>query len=301
MEQISMKALTELINRPEVQEIVDITSEFSKSYEHLYEVENKVINNFNLIVQFLVENPDKEIKIFIERDMTAPVLGPLPANISAILKLPTQTTPNKEMWLSVNKDGFGLIDTSSSWGGRGRFEDFTPTEGMKATYSSFLKAIFGYPNVYEQLYPKLSENGQELFTKLKDKYNSLYFNQVTNKWSNYKVGPLNEEEKTMFNYITDNASLTFHTRQNGINIFVGNDRSPKGTPRPSFDNNIFNKSRHDKQQFVYEKIFIINHYDDLKRGVNAYKNYEITKIDSHLEFISGVNELISKFVILKKL
>jgi hypothetical protein len=179
MEQISMKALTELINRPEVQEIIDITSEFSKSYEHLYEVENKAINNFNLIVQFLVENPDKEIKIFIEKDMTAPVLGPIPSNIASILHLPTQTTPHKEIWLYINKEGFGLQDTSSAWGGRGRFEDFTPTEGMKATYSSFLKAIFGYPNVYEQLYPKLSENGQELFAKLKEKYNSLYFKIFT--------------------------------------------------------------------------------------------------------------------------
>jgi hypothetical protein len=301
MEQISMKALTELINRPEVQEIVDITSEFSKSYEHLYEVENKVINNFNLIVQFLVKNPDKEIKIFIERDMTASVLGPIPSNIASILHLPAQTTPHKEMWLSVNKDGFGLVDTSSIWGGMGRFEDFTPTEGIKSKYTSFLKTIFGYPNVYEQLYPKLSENGKELFSKLKDKYNSLYFNQVTNKWANYKIGPLNEDEKKMFNYITDNASLTFHTRQNGITIFIGNDRSPKGTPRPSFDNNIFNKNQHDKQQFVYEKIFIINHFDDIKRGIENYKKYEFININLHLEFIKEINELISKYVILKKL
>ena len=300
MEQISIKALNELINRPEVDEIIEVTSGFSRNYEELYEIQNKALNNFNMIVQFLVENPDKEIKIFIEKDITAPVIGPLPANISSILKIPP-TTPNKEIWLQIDKEGFGLKDTSSMWGGRGKFEDFTPTNGMKANYGSFLKAIFGYPNVYEQLYPKLSENGKDLFSKLKEKYHSLYFNQITNKWANYKVGPLNEEEKKIFNYITDNASLTFHTRQSGVNIFIGNDRSPKGTARPSFDNNIFNKHRHDKQQFVYEKIFIINHFDDIKRGVMAYKNYEIPKIDLHLEFIREVNELISKFVILKKL
>ena len=62
---------------------------------------------------------------------------------------------------------------------------------------------------------------EELFTKLHDKYHSLYFNQYNNKWANYQVGPLSEEEKNMFNYVTDNASLTFHTRSGGVNIFIG--------------------------------------------------------------------------------
>ena len=300
MEQISIKNLSELINRPEVQDIIDTTSEFSTNYEQMYEAQQKIINNFNLIVQFLIENPDKEIGIFIEKDLSAPVLGPLPPQISSILHIPQQTQ-GKEIWLVINKEGFGLKDTSSMWGGRGRFEDFTLSEGMKSTYNSFLKAIFGYPKVYETLYTHLSENGKELFNKLKDKYNSLYFNQYNNKWANYKIGPLSEDEKKHFNYITDYASLTFHTRSSGVNIFIGNDRSPKGTPRPSFDNNIFNKRRHDKQQFVYEKIFIINHFDDIKRGIETYKKYEITKMDSHLEFIRQTNEIISKFVILKKL
>jgi hypothetical protein len=300
MEQISISSLNELINRPEVQGIIDDTDDFSRRYEDCYKAQRKALNNFNLIVQFLVENPDKELKIFIEKDASAPVVGPIPTSIAGVLQI-QPPTPQKEIWLHINKNGFGLKDTSNGWGGIEQFREFTPTEGMKANYSSFLKTIFGYAGVYEMLYPCLSENGKDLFEKLKTKYHSLYFNQINNKWSNFKVGPLNEDEKTAFNYVTDNASLTFHTRMDGVNIFMGNDRSPKGTPRPNFNNNIFNKSRHDTQQFVYEKIFIINHYDDIKRGIESYKKVELPKLDSHLEFIHEVNLLISKFVILKQL
>lgn len=302
MEQISIKALDALINCPEVEEIINMADDFSKKYEDCYKAQRSAINNFNLIVQFLVENPDKELKVFIEKDTTPSfTLSQLPTSpITGFIQMQPQAV-TKEIYLYINKNGFALKDTTNSWGGLEQFREFTPIEGMKANYSSFLKTIFGYPGTYEMIFPHLSENGKDLFEKLKTKYHSLYFNQISDKWANYKVGPLSEEEKKAFNYITDNASLTLHSRPDGVNIFIGNDRAPRGTERPSFNNNIFRKSRHDKQQFVYEKIFLINHYNDIKYGLEAYKRQELSKIDSHLEFIHEVNLLISKFVILKQL
>jgi hypothetical protein len=299
MEQISIGNLHELINRPEITELISMTEDFQKKYEDNYCVQNRILENFNGIVQFLIENPDKPIDIFLVNEpaqttqFTAPITAQTPTAV-------TQLIQNAIMYLHINKDGFYLKDKNSQWGVN-RFEYFTPSEGLKSGYNSFLKAIFGYPNVYEQLYPKLSENGKELFSKLKVKYNSLYFNQIENKWANYKITNLSEDEKKILNFSTENASLTFHTRRSDVNIFIGNEKSPKGTPRPIFNHAIFDKRRGDREQFVYEKIFIINHYGDIRRGFDMYKTYELPKVDSHLEFIIGVNEMISKFVILKKL
>lgn len=307
MEQISIGTLHELINRPEITDLISMTEDFQKKYEDNYRVQSRILENFNSIVQFLIENPDKPIDIFLEKEpaqtttFTAPITAQTPpAAAQLIQNAINQYTQPKDMYLHINKDGFYLKDKNSQWGVN-RFEYFTPAEGLKSSYNSLLKAIFGYPNIYEQLYPKLSENGQELFAKLKAKYNTLYFNQIENKWANYKIANLSEDEKKLLNFTTENASLTFHTRRSDVNIFIGNEKSPKGTPRPIFNHAIFDKRRGDRDQFVYEKIFIINHYDDIRRGFDMYKAYELPKVDSHLEFIIGVNEMISKFVILKKL
>ena len=303
MNQISIGKLDELINRTEVTELTDMTEEFQKKYEENYHTQNRIVENFNNIVQFLIDNPDKPFDIFIEKQdaQTTQVPVMVPADLGYIQQNVAQTIPAKEIYLHVNKDGFFVRDRNSQWGGVDRFQYFTPTWGLKSGYSSFLKVIFGYPKVYDDLYPHLSEHGKDLFVKLKNKYHSLYFNQIDGKWTNYKILNLEEDEKKILNFSTEIASLTFHSRRSDINVFIGNDRSPKGTPRPIFNPAVFDKRRGEREQFVYEKIFIINHYSDIRRGFENFKSFELPKVDSHLEFIRTTNELISKFVILKKL
>jgi hypothetical protein len=284
MTNISIKEIHDLINKKEITDIADKQKSFIKIYDECYKKQSQILNDMFDITKFLFKEPNKE-------------------KVILITDLPDENNKPTNIMLRIRNSGFKL-STGNTPFDIARFSYFTNTKGIHSNPACFLKAIYGYPKVYENLKPHLNENGLDVFEKIKELNDSLYFNQIHNKWNNYMINNLTTDEKEILKFKTPNASLTFRCNDFDIFVFIGNTICPKDTPKPEFDCAVFDERRTRGSytaSYIYEKLFILKHYDDIKKGFETFETNEISKVQQHINFINSVNKILTKYTVLSKI
>jgi len=208
----------------------------------------------------------------------------------------------RHLFLSLSTKGI-KTDIGTEWS-HPSFSHFSRLYKYKKTDPDWIKYSFLEVLFMEELYNPLLEvltaEGIEILNKLAQLYNSTPINihSVKPFYPIYNTSP---DERKYFDIKTDNASLYINNICHDITLLISNSTFLKDTKFPTFKPRVFSLEVEPRTNYIPEKLFIRNHFNDITHAIDDY-SVKINKlVDNHREFLRNANNLISKYAVLSKL
>jgi len=286
---IDMNDILKIINDNRIDGLVEKLKFTNKLSQQLVEKNEICIENYNLAIPYLIKYPTIiEYENILVEEMGHP--KPVPSIFS----------------IKFSKDGITRESPTHKFMCGSRFRQFTQiTEITKDDKTFALMHAVTRECVYEPLSKALTEDGNEIFNKLVDKHKSLMPPTTAGLKRYYNISNITGPEKIYFNIITNNARLYFKSYGENVMPFISNGQYLKDTPFPTFNYRVFLNEKGVMHKYpdlmLPEKMFVLNHYEDVSNAVNSYYNFIEAQIKKHLDFFEYANTLVERYAVLGKL
>ena len=285
---IDMNDILEIKNDKRINELVDKIKETNKLSQQLMNQTDKCIRNYNVAISYLITTPDI-----------------IPYEQMAVKNYLTGKDVEGTYSLNISKEGIfrktSLRDSMDCF-----FIQFTQITEPTKEYAAFsLMYAITRERVYNPLKKILTPEGINIINKLVDKHNSIKPPVITKLNMYYKISNITDAEKKYFGIITNGARLYFKSFRENVIPFVSNQYYIKDVKFPTFSYRVFmedgEENRKHPNEYLPEKMFILNHYDDIATAINSYHGFLKSKIQKHLDFFEYANSLVERYAVLGKL
>ena len=281
---ISIKDVEKVLNDERLSSLIVKANGLKEFPNKLFKTNSECIMNYNNSIAYLLSKPIKATLEVVE--------GENPLNGKKI---------KETLSMRICKDGILRSSDVNTWNNETEFNQFTQVALKKDAGVSLMDTL-----LREDLYPLISgalnEEGNNIMNKLAAKHSSLKLAPVTNTKGYYRINNLTPAERKFFEILTPTASLYIKPINDRIMIFLGHGSFQENQPHPSFKYRVFfDQDVAISNDFFPEKVFILSHYDEILRGLNAYENYITSRIKPHVEFLEYAEKLIEKYAVLSKI
>lgn len=310
-EKFSYDAMAAVLMAPEIKEIKEKVKNLQIYVDKVYRLDNDCLENFNTSFKYLINSSTKDDDILISKQKADRPFNIRPKfftdkflkenNIDIALPC-----VDAYATLSIRNDSIGILIADSDYSCYSpdpMFLHFTNYESFKndaAMRNRCLTNALFNPSYSKQLSSILNNDGISVFNDISNKYYDSNLVPLDTIKFSYKINNITQKEKELFKIRTDDAFLYFKVTRNAIMLFLSNGYEAKGTPYPEFNYREFFDDP-EKLNNVNEKLFILNHSDDILNAINSFEDSALPKIISHIKFMEDTNEILKKYVLAAKL
>jgi len=287
---IDMNDVIKITDDNRINDLVTKLETINNLSQNMIKQNEKCITNYNLAIPHLIKQPNE---ILYEKRIVKSRL--------------TFNGPKEALYsMCLSDKGITRECNSEYFSNGSHFKQFSQlTKITDEDYGfSFMHAIT-QDRAYEPLLLTLTDEGIIIFNKLVEKYNSISPPVITELKQYYRISKVTEAERNYFGIATQDARVFFKSFGDSVVPFIANSRWIKDTNYPTFAYRVFMdaQQRAEKHPNTYlpEKIFILNHYDEILLAINSYYNFIKYNTQKHIDFFDYANELVQKYAILGKL
>ena len=220
---INLRDINDIINSDRNNFFFEKMEKYMNKYSELIETDLDMKHSFAQIIKYIIK--DEPFLIYIRTDYSRMNNQHVPPNLRLPLKIEFESKPlihstymNPSPYESSNK--FVLKKFTTSMWGNG-IDYFTNLPGYSEIGGSFLNCLFDYPGVYEEFYTHLTDDGIEFFSKLKEQYDKVDFNQVIGCKIKTPLTNITKDETEILN-INPGAYISIAANSHGVSLFISN-------------------------------------------------------------------------------
>jgi len=310
-EKFSYDVMHSVLMAPELQDIKNRNKLLNEKVENVFSVNNKVLGNFNESFKCFLKKEDikKDILLLKEPAEASYDLKPfftdefkIKNNINDGVQL-----TNKYVTLSVRKNRIGTFvanDNYSFFSQLPCFRTFSYIE-YNVSMFSYIKYYCASFSLFNPLYTNeicsiLNDDGLEVFDKLSNSWYNNSPGALDKLKFSYKISDITKKEKELFKIRSEDAYLYFKINHQQVMIFLANGFEAKGPPYPDFYYREF-ADDYKELNHVNEKLFILNHYDDISTALTEFEKRCMPKVDTHIKYLEESDKILEKYVLAARL